>query len=257
MTSRGQQLAAPTFDLLSLVSLAVIAVAVVANLQSQEIWAAASVAIVALWAVDVRASFQTRGRDFAPLAVTVTAAGAALTAHTLGGVGYGMTVGLAVVVGLGWAVAFDPYRKVEIFAPTLLVGLLGGLGVASLLLARTAGSPDPASVDVFMVSVIAGLSAGTIVSRMPATPFLDPFSATAVVAVLGSILAAVIWDLDVVGYLLVGLGVAVALIAGTGLSTMLRTGQVRLTERAPGLVPSLDGAVLAAAVYFPLIRLIL
>ncbi len=257
MTARGQQVASPTFEVLSFIPVAVIAVAVLANLQSQEIWAAASVAIVALWAVDIGASFGGRGRDFAPLSVIVTAAGSALAAHTFGGLGYGMTVALAVVICLGWAVAFDPYRQVEVFAPTLLVGLIGGLGVASLLLARTSVSPDAAAVDVFVVSVIAGLMAGAIVSRMPALPFLDPFSATAIVAVLGSVLAAVVWDLDVVGYLLVGLGIAVALIAGTGLSTMLRTGQVRLTERAPGWIPSLDGAVLAAAVYLPLIRLIL
>jgi hypothetical protein len=38
---------------------------------------------------------------------------------------------------------------------------------------------------------------------------------------------------------------------------MLRTGRVMLTERPPGLLPALDGVILAAALYFPLIRLVL
>ena len=51
--------------------------------------------------------------------------------------------------------------------------------------------------------------------------------------------------------------VAVALVAGHGLSSMLRTGRVMLTERPPGNLAALDGVVLAAAIYFPLIRLVL
>ena len=35
---------------------------------------------------------------------------------------------LAVVVGLGWAVAFPRYRKPDVFSPTVLVALLAGLG---------------------------------------------------------------------------------------------------------------------------------
>jgi hypothetical protein len=139
----------------------------------------------------------------------------------------------------------------------MLVGLLAAVGAASLMLSRSAASPDPQAVDVFLVAVVAGVVAGSVVSRMPAVPFLDPFSATALVAVFSALVAAMVWDLDVVGYLLVGIGVAVALIAGTGLSSMIRTGRVRLTVRPLGLVPSLDGIVLAAAIYYPLIRVIL
>jgi hypothetical protein len=63
--------------------------------------------------------------------------------------------------------------------------------------------------------------------------------------------------MEMVGYLLVGLGVAVSLIGGTGLASMMRAGRIRLTERPPGLIPALDGIVLAAALYYPLISVIL
>jgi sulfur-carrier protein len=256
--SGGSQSAAiaPT-DLAGFLPLAVAIVAVLANFGDQPIWAAALVAVLAGWAVDVGNSFMVRGRPFAPLAVATAAAVSTLAAHILGPTGYGLSVALAVAVVLGWAVAFPAYRQVEVLAPTFLVGLLGALAAASLILTRSSFTPDPQAVDVFLVAVIAGVALGALVGRLPAIPFLDRFSTTAIGSVLAALAAASLWDLDVVGYLLVGVGVAVALVAGQGLSSMLRTGGVMLTERPPGFVPSLDGVVLAAAVYFPLVRLIL
>lgn len=253
----SQPSAIATADLAGFLPLAVAVVAVLANLQGQPIWAAALVAIVAVWALDLNGAFTTRGRAFAPLAVITASAASVLGAHILGGTGYGLSMALAVAVVMGWAVAFPRYRQVEVFAPTLLVGLLSALGSASLILTRSEFTPDPEAIDVFLVATVAGVVLGSLVGRMPALPFLDPFSTTAIGAVLASVVAASLWDLDVVGYLLVGLGIAVALVAGQGLSSMLRTGGVMLTERAPGSLPSLDGVVLAAAIYFPLIRLIL
>ncbi len=244
-------------DLMSFVPVLVAAVVVVASLQSQEIWAAALVAVAALWSVDLGAAFTARGRVFAPLAVTTSAAAGALSAHVLGGTGYGLAIPLAVAVVLGWAVAFADYRQVNVYSPTLLAGMLAGLGIASMLLASSGSSPDPRAVDVFLAAVIAAVILGSLVARMPNFPFFDPFSTTAIVAALGATGAAAFWDLDVVGYLLVGIGIAVALVAGNGLSSMFRTGTVSLTERPPGMFVSMDGIVLAAAVYYPLIRVIL
>ena len=244
-------------DLVGFVPLLVLIVAVLAVLQGQALWAAALVAIAGAWVGDLAAAFRVRGKLFAPLAAAATAASGAIAAHVLGGSGYGLTVGLAVAICLGWAVAFRVYRQVEAFAPTLLVGLTAGLGTASLLLANSGFSPDDRAVDVFLVAVTAAVALGALVSRLPPMPFLDPFSTKAIAAVIGAVAAAAVWDADVVGYLLVGLGVAIALVAGNGLSSMLRMGRVSLTERTPGVLASLDGVVLAAALYYPLIRVLL
>lgn len=244
-------------DLGGFLPLAVAAVAILANFQDQPFWAAGLVAIVAIWSVDMNTAFASRGRVFAPLAVVTAAAVATLAAHILGPTGYAIAMAVAVAVTLGWGVAFAPYRQIEVFAPTLLVALLGALGSASMILTRSSFTPDPQAVDVFLVAVIAGVGLGALVARFPALPFLDRFSTTAIGAVLAAIAAASLWDLDVVGYLLVGLGIAVALVAGQGLSSMLRTGGVMLTERPPGFLPAVDGVMLAAAIYFPLIRLVL
>jgi molybdopterin synthase sulfur carrier subunit len=244
-------------DLVGFAPLLILVVAVLAALQGQAIWAAALVAIAGAWVGDLAAAFRARGKLFAPLAAAATAASGAAAAHVLGGSGYGLTVGLAVAICLGWAVAFRVYRQVDAFAPTLLVGLIGGLGTASLLLANSGFSPDDRAVGVFLVAVTAGVALGALVSRLPPMPFLDPFSTKAIAVVLGAVAAAAMWDADVVGYLLVGLGLAIALVAGNGLSSMVRMGRVSLTQRAPGALASLDGVVLAAALYYPLIRILL
>jgi len=254
----NRSMSAPaTVDLIAFLPLAVLLLAVFANLRSQEIWAAALVAIVAAWALDLGSVLSSRGRLFASLAVVVTSAVSAMAAHVLGGTGYSLALVVAVAVGLGWAVALPAYREVDVFSPVLLVSLFAGLGTASLILARSAHSPDPRAVDVFLAAVIAGLVLGSMVERMPSLPLVDPFSVTAIGAVLGAVGAAMLWDLDVVGYLLIGLGIAVALVAGRGFASMLRTGRVSLTERPPGWLNSLDGVALAAAIYFPLLTVIL
>ena len=247
---------APT-DFAGFLPVLVAAVAVLANFQGQPIWAAALVAIVAIWALDLNSAFSARARVFTPLAVVTAAAASTLSAHILGPTGYGLAVAIAVAVVLGWAVAFPQYRHVEVFAPTVLVALIGSLGTASLILSRSSFTADPQAVDVFLVSTVAGVGLGALVGRMPAIPFLDRFTTTAIASILGAVGAAVLWDLDLVGYLLVGLGISVALVAGQGLSSMIRTGRVTLTERPPGFLSSLDGVVLGAAIYFPLIRLVL
>ena len=245
-------------DLLGFVPLAVLALVVLANLQNQAIWAAALVAIAAFWALDLSTSFATRAKTFAPLAVVTTSAAGALSAHILGGTGYGLSVALAVAIVLSWAVVFSDYRQIDVFSPTLVAALLTGLGTASLVLARASSTPDEKAVDVFLVAVVVGVLLSSLVTRLPPMPFLDPFSISALGAVLAAIGAAVVWNLDVVGYLLVGLGVAVAMLAaGSGLSSMLRTGSVTLTQRPPGVLASLDGAFLAAVIYYPLIKVIL
>ena len=253
--SQSATLAATDFG--AFLPLLVAAIAVLANLQGQPLWTAALVGIASIWALDLSAAFRSRGRLFAPLAVIASAAASTITAHILGPTGYGLAVAISVAVVLGWAVAFEPYRQVEVFAPTLLVALIASLATASMTLSRSSFTPDESAVDVFLVATIAGVGLGALVARVPSVPFLDRFSTTAIGAVLASVIAAVLWDLDVVGYLLVGLGIAVALVAGQGLSSMIRTGRVVLTERPPGLLSSVDGVVLAAALYFPLVRLVL
>src|SRR3970282_229463 len=72
-------------DLVGFLPIAVALVAVLANSQGQEIWAAALVAAAALWAIDLDSAFAVRRKEFASLAVVVTSAGSAMAGHVVGG----------------------------------------------------------------------------------------------------------------------------------------------------------------------------
>jgi molybdopterin converting factor small subunit len=243
-------------DLVGLIPIVVAVVAVLANFQSQEIWVATVVAIAAAWAMDLQAVMAARHRVFAGLAVVTASATSAMAAHVLGSAGYALSVGLAVAIGFGWAVAFPRYRQIEAFGPTVMVALFAALGTASLVLAGSAHSPDPSAVDVFLAAIITGVLLGAIVERLPALPLIDPTTVSVLGTVIAAVVAALLWDLDVVSYLLVGIGLAIALVAGRGLSAMLRTGRVALTERPPGILICLDGVALAAAILYPLLVMV-
>lgn len=233
-------------------------VLVLVNLRAgQAWWAAAVVGAIGLWVVDVATQMEARGRAFPALAVLVSVVAGAVISESLSTTGLAIAVAVAVIVVLAWGVGIEGYREMSGVAPGVLVAMLAAAAAGSLVLTRSGATPDPQAVDVFLAVVILATVLGAVVDRFTQVSFLDPYTVTAVTAILVSILVAFFWDLDVAGYLLVGLGLAVTLVAGRGLGSLLRTGTVSLTDPAPGLMRGLDGAVLAAAIYFPLIRLVL
>ena len=219
-------------------------------------WAAALVAVAAGWVIDLGDRLSYRGRDIAVNGLLVAVALAAVSTHALGGVGLGMTLVLGTAVILGWGVALPAYRAIESIAPAVMIAIIAGAGVGSLMLARTIfESGDHAASIFILVVVVSGLT-GWVLERVR-SPVIDPFAGTALAAVLSAVVGSLIWDEDLVGYLLVGLGLAVVLVAGRSFGSLLRTGRLALSEPASGAMASLDGAMMAAALYYPLITLAL
>lgn len=234
------------------------AVAVLANLKAGDAWwAAVVVGIVGAWVVDVAFYLEDRGRPFPALAVLVGVVAGATLPYAAGAVGMALATALSVVVVLMWGTSVQGFRRVDAVAPGAMVAILGAAAASSMVLARSNLAPDPQAIDVFLLVVGVSVVLGVAVDRMSDLPFLDPFTVMAVSAILVSILVAFLWNLDVAGYLPVGLEIAMALVAGRGLGSLLRLGGVSLTARVPGVMRSFDGAVLAAALFFPVIRLVL
>lgn len=231
---------------------------VLINLQADEAWwAAALVGAAGIWVIDVGTQMEARGRFFPAIAIVISAVAGAVLSVLMGPAGMAVSIAAAVMVVLTWGVAIAGYRSVDIVAPGVLVATLAAAGVGSLVLARSADSPDSQAVDVFLLVVIVATVLGVVVERLEDLPYLDPYTVTALSAIVAAVAMAFFRDLDVAGYLIVGLGLAVTLVAGRGMGSLLRTGTVALTDRVPGAMRGLDGAVLAAALYFPLIRLVL
>lgn len=220
-------------------------------------WAAALVGAAGIWAIDIANGMESRGRRFPAIAVVISAVAGAVISQTMGPGGMAIAIALSVAVVLVWGVAAAGYRSVDTIAPGVMVALLASSAVSSLVLAASDHSPDPSAVDVYLIVVAVATLLGLAVDRLSQLPYLDPFTVTALSAIIASVVAALVLDLDVAGYLLIGLGLAVALVAGRGLGGLLRTGSVALAERAPGFFGAYDGAILAAALFFPLVRLVL
>lgn len=247
-----------TLDLRIVVPLVVALVVLLVNLRAGDAWwSAAIVGVVGAWVVDAGSHMEARGRPFPALAVLVSVVGGAVLPHAMGTVGMAVAAALSVILVLLWGVVVQGYRHVDVVAPGALVALLAASATASMVLTRSDASPDVQAIDVFLLVVVVSVLLGTVVDRMADLPFLDPFTVMAVVAILAAVGSAFFWDLDVAGYLPVGLEIAVTLVAGRGLGSLLRIGGVSLTDRVPGILSSYDGAVLAAALYFPIIRLVL
>lgn len=231
---------------------------VIANLMGgPAAWAAVVVGVLGLWTLDLSGLMDVRARPFPAVGILLGIVAGAIFAHVVGPVGMAVGLAGATISVLVISVGVSNLRSVDAVAPGVLLGLLAAAAAGSLVLAFGPDSPDAQAIDVFLVVVIVATVAGLIVESLADLPYLDPYTVTAIAAVLSAVIAAVLWDLDVAGYLLVGLGLAVTLVAGRGLGSMVRTGIVSLVDRPPGLLPTLDGAVLAAAVYYPLIRLVL
>jgi hypothetical protein len=124
------------------------------------------------------------------------------------------------------------------------------------MLARTVHELEAHATSIFLLVIVVAGIAAWILDKIH-TPLIDPFTGTALASVVAAAAGALIWDEDLVGYLLVGLGMAVGLVAGRGFGSLIRTGRLSLSRPAPGALTALDGAILAAALYYPILTLAL
>lgn len=256
--SGGAAAVATRPELGAVAPLAVALALIVVNLRGDAAWWAATlVGAAGLWVIDLAAQIEARGRSFPAVGVLVGAVAGAVITESTGPTGLAVAVAASVMIVLAWGVGIVGYRSIDTVAPGVMVGLLAAAAVGSLILTRSPSVPDPEAVDVFLLVVILASVLGAVVERLAQLPYLDPYTVTALTAIVAAVATAFFRDLDVAGYLLVGLGSAVALVAGRGLGSLLRTGAVALAEPPPGLLRGMDGAVLAASLYFPLIRLVL
>lgn len=245
----------PAVGVESIAGLVAAGALVVANVSSSPaVWAAVVVGVAGFWVSDVAASSGRWGRDLPTVPMLLAAPVAVVLVHLFGPVGFGLAVAAAVMLALSWGVASDSARLLPSLASGTTLAAMTAAATASLTLARTGFDPGRRAVGVFLaVTVLAG-SARAVTERFGHLTFSEPFTVTALVAVTAAVAAAAAWDLDVVAFLIVGFVLATAMVAGRGFASMARSGSVSLAPEVAGALASLDGAVLAAALFFPLLR---
>ncbi len=221
----------------------------------EALWAALVVGLVGAWIADIAFTVGDRGRDFPAGPALLSVLGSALLAHRFGFVGVALAIVLAVVVPMGWAVMSDSSRMISILAPMILVGVVASSSVASLIVAHRWAEIATAGLNVVLAGLIAGSIAGMVVHRLTQSPLGDPIMASGIVTVAAMLAAAALFDQDLVAYFIVGAVSALALAAGRGFGSIIRARVVRLTELPAGTLATMDGAVLATAIFLPVFRL--
>lgn len=221
-----------------------------------EVLITALVVVLSAWVIDISSVVQGRGRDL-PLGPTLTGILATVAAtYTLGPPG--MAIGLFSAVALAglWSVASESNRMLITIAPMVLVGLMASAAIGSMVSVIMRPNSGELRFEIFLVAMLGGGIGAVATYRFPEIPLGDPVLASGIGSLVATLFMAFTNKLDLVSYLLIGLALAAAVVAGRGLGSAIRTRAVHLTEVAPGVMPLFDGAVMAAAVYLPLIRLL-
>ena len=224
-------------------------------LAGSAIFAAALVAVAAMWAVDLSYVATNRGLpiDLAPILASITAGVIGAAGFGLAGLGIGVT--LAIVVSISWPVIHESARELNTIVALTLACIIGALAVGSLILARLSNEGND-KVGSFLLMTLAAAAVAWLVGKMT-RPIIDQFSAGALAAIGAGLIAAQLNGDSIVSWLLIGLIVSVSLIAGRAIGSAFRTGEIVLSDAGLGSMAALDGPMLAAVVFLPAIRLIL
>ncbi len=237
-----------------------LAAVVVANALSLEVFIGVMVAVVGLWVWDV-SHMSTRGPAgrqalLDPWPVLLAVLLGATIPYRFGLAGLGAVAAVVVMMALALAMLRPQGRSLPLLGATFAAGLLVALAVGSLVVIRL-GPEGEERVNAFLLVVTAAVAARALLVRYPGVPLLDPLTGSSLAAVAFAAGAALLWVPQVLTMLLVGVYVAMALIAGRSFGSLLRVGEVYLIEPVPGTLAPLDGPLMAAAVLAPTLALLL
>ncbi len=214
------------------------------------------VGVVALWAADLAVASSNGDFRVSHLPLWAAILVSMVATNTLGLLGLGVGIVLSVLIATGWTLIRPESRDVTIISATALAALIASLSVSSVLLTRVSASGDGGRRIAGLVLVtIVGTLIGRVVERSRSR-MADPYTTGALAVVLSAVVVAYIGGFPIVQWFLLGLVTAGAVIAGRGIGSAFRTGQIRLAVRPDGYLTALDGPVLAVAVFVSAFRLI-
>lgn len=245
------------------VGLATVAL-LVANAFAEPAWfVAVLVGVGALWAWDITGDDEPWRPYRLPAMLSVLAGGLATYGFEVAelvpagrGIGLGVAAGLAVMITLISGVASPRHRSLASMVSTSMVALASALSIGSLILVRIQTVIGQDLIWVFLSMVIIGKMVAGLLARAK-TPSMDPLTGAVLATVLAAIAASFVWDLNLVSMFLVGIFVAVGLVSGISMGSLIRVGEVYLTDAVEGSFVAFDGPVLAALLYAPFVTLLL
>ncbi len=253
--SGGMMAARPEGDLTqaSLVLALLVAVAI-ANAVDLQTFVFVAVGSALAWLWDASEALNRRGATLNVIPLMIGATAAANGAYRWGVAGFAGGLAVAVMVTLVWAVLDPGHRSLEVATISVLVSVVGAMATGGLTLVRMRSAPE---VNAFLIiAAVAGIAAWAVHRNGGEIAGLDPNLATLLGALAAGLGVGLVIDTISMGHLLLAaVAAAAGLITGRLLGSLLRTGSVVHTARAPGLLTMFDGATLGAAAFWAAIWL--
>lgn len=201
------------------------------------------------WLWDLSDVTKIRGGQFNVFPTLVAPVAAATGAYAWGFEGFAGGLALGIVVCLAWPVFDAANRDVPTIAKTTTVAVYAGLAAGGLTLLVLISTE--AVVAFFIVAMLGILAAWVAQIYGARIQSLDSNVGGLLGALLGGLIVGLALDgIDMAAALLGAVAVAAGLIGGRAFGSMLRTGSVLHTQRAPGLLTPLDGLLLAAPLFW-------
>lgn len=225
------------------------AAVLVANLASPEWLAVAAVGVVGLWVWDVFDEAADRGAGMVRWPALAGAFGAAVAAWRWGSEGFGMAVGLTVIATLSWAVFFKRHRTLDGLGGSVLAATAGAAATGAAVLVR-AGAEGEDRITAFLIMIAVANIVLWVMSRSEPGGFLDPHTSASIGVLITGLITGIVFDTALVAMVLAAAAVAASFLAGRAFGSALRTGDLYLLQRLPGMLAPVDGAMLAMPVYW-------
>jgi molybdopterin converting factor small subunit len=253
--SGGTVAARPESDLTQAgLVLALLVAVTVANAVDLQTFVFVAVGTALAWLWDASEALNRRGATLNVIPLMIGATAAANGAYRWGVPGFAGGLAVAVMVTLAWAVLDPAHRSLEVATISVLVSAVGAMATGGLTLLRMRSTPE---VNAFLIiAAVAGVAAWAVHRSGGEIAGLDPNLATLLGALAAGLGVGLVVDSISIGHLLLAsVAAAAGLITGRLLGSLLRTGSVVHTARAPGLLTMFDGAALGAAAYWAAIWL--
>ncbi|MDJ0952663.1 MAG: MoaD/ThiS family protein [Acidimicrobiia bacterium] len=233
----------------ALLVVALLAALVVSNLVSTPTFIFVVVGSALAWLWDMTDVLKLRTLSINPIPLMIGATAAANGAYTWGEAGFAGGVAVAIVISLAWTVLDPTQRTSRAVAVAMVLAVVSALAAGSLTLTHLYSIPMV--IAAIAVAAAAGFAAWGVQQSGGELGGLDPNLAMVLGAVVAGLISGLAADtLEVTTLLLASAASAAGLIAGRAFGSLLRTGSVIHTARAPGLLTMFDAAVLGVPAFW-------
>ena len=222
---------------------------VAANLVNEATFIFVVVGAALAWLWDITDVLKLRGVSINPIPLMIGATAAANGAYTWGIAGFAGGIAVALVVTLAWSVLDPTLRTTRGVGVAMVLASSSALVTGSMALTHLYSVPLVSAA--IAVAAAAGFAAWGVQQSGGEVGGLDPNLGMVIGAVLAGLISGLAADtLTLTTMLLASAAGAAGLIAGRAFGSLLRTGSVIHTARAPGLLTMFDAALLGVPAFW-------